>query len=79
VTNTGVIATRSWKVTWAWGSGNPVITNSWNGIVTTSGSSVTVNNQSYNGVIPPGGNTTFGFQAGYSGTFTAPTMTCSAT
>jgi hypothetical protein len=79
VTNTGTIATRSWKVTWAWGSGNPVITNSWNGIVTTSGSSVTVNNQSYNGVIQPGGNTTFGFQAGYSGTFTAPTLTCSAT
>jgi mannan endo-1,4-beta-mannosidase len=78
VTNTGTVATKSWKVTWTWG-GNQAIVNSWNGVVTSSGTSVTVTNQSYNAVIPPGGTTSFGFQASYSGTITAPTMTCSAT
>ena len=78
VTNTGTVATKTWKVTWTWG-GNQAIVNSWNGVVTSSGASVTVTNQSYNGVIPPGGNTSFGLQASYSGTITNPTLTCSAT
>jgi cellulose 1,4-beta-cellobiosidase len=77
VTNTGTVATKSWKVTWTWG-GNQAITNSWNAVVASSGTSVTVTNQSYNAVIAQGGNTSFGFQAGYSGTITAPTLTCSA-
>jgi cellulose 1,4-beta-cellobiosidase len=34
---------------------------------------------SYNNVIAAGGNTTFGFQASFSGTITAPTLSCSAT
>jgi cellulose 1,4-beta-cellobiosidase len=33
----------------------------------------------YNNVIAVAGNTTFGFQAGFSGTNTAPTLSCSAT
>ena len=78
VTNTGTVATKSWKVTWTW-SGNQAITNSWNAVVTSSGTSVTATNQSYNAVIAAGGNTSFGFQASFSGTITAPTLTCSAT
>ena len=78
VTNTGTVATKSWKVTWTWG-GSQAITNSWNAVVASSGTSVTATNQSYNAVLAPGGNTSFGFQASYSGTITAPTLTCSAT
>ena len=78
VTNTGTVATKSWKTTWTWG-GNQAIVNSWNATVTSSGPSVTALNASYNNVIAAGGNTSFGFQASFSGTITAPTMTCSAT
>jgi mannan endo-1,4-beta-mannosidase len=78
VTNTGTVATKSWKVTWTWG-GNQAIVNSWNAIVSSSGTSVTVTNQSYNAVIAPNGTTSFGLQASFSGTITAPTLACSAT
>jgi cellulose 1,4-beta-cellobiosidase len=33
---------------------------------------------SYNGAIAGGGNTTFGFQANFSGTNATPTLSCSA-
>jgi hypothetical protein len=33
---------------------------------------------SYNGVIAPGANTSFGFQGSYTGTNSAPTLTCTA-
>jgi hypothetical protein len=36
-----------------------------------------VTNLSYNGSISAGGNTSFGFQATYSGSNAAPTLTCS--
>ena len=77
VTNTGTAATKGWKVTWTWG-GNQQITNIWNAAESHSGQSETATNMSYNGVIAPGANTSFGFQAGYSGTNTAPTLTCTA-
>jgi cellulose 1,4-beta-cellobiosidase len=35
-----------------------------------------VTNAGYNGSIAPGGNTSFGFQAGYSGSDPSPTLTC---
>ena len=78
VTNSGTVATKSWKITWTWG-GNQAITNSWNAAITSSGTAVTAANQTYNAVIAAAGNTTFGFQASYSGTNAAPTLTCSAT
>jgi cellulose 1,4-beta-cellobiosidase len=34
---------------------------------------------SYNGAIAAGGKITFGFQASFSGTNAAPTLSCSAT
>jgi cellulose 1,4-beta-cellobiosidase len=64
-------------VTWTWG-GNQQVTNLWNGASSQSGTAVSVTNLSYNGVIAAGGNTSFGFGAGYSGTNTAPTLTCTA-
>jgi cellulase/cellobiase CelA1 len=74
----GSAAIKTWKVTWTWG-GNQAITNSWNATVTSSGTSVTATNLSYNGALAAGGNTTFGLQASFSGTNTAPTLSCSAT
>jgi len=78
VNNTGTVATRTWKVTWTWG-GNQAFVNTWNATITQSGTAVTATNMSYNNVIAAGGNTTFGFQATYSGTNTTPTVACSAT
>jgi cellulose 1,4-beta-cellobiosidase len=78
VSNPGTVATKTWKVTWTW-SGNQSIVNSWNAAITSSGTAVTATNLSYNGASAPGGNTSFGFQASFSGTNTNPTLTCSAT
>ena len=78
VSNPGTVATKTWKVTWTW-NGNQAISNSWNAAVTSSGTAVTANNMSYNGAIAAAGNTAFGFQASFSGTNAAPTLTCSAT
>ena len=78
VTNSGTVATKTWTVTWTWG-GNQAFVNTWNATITQSGTAVTAKNMSYNNVINAGGNTTFGFQASFSGTNTTPTLTCSAT
>ena len=78
VSNPGTVATKTWRVTWTW-NGNQSIVNSWSAAVTSSGASVTANNLSYNGAIAAGGKTTFGLQAGFSGSITAPTLSCSAT
>ncbi|MEY9910249.1 chitodextrinase [Catenulispora sp. MAP12-49] len=78
VTNSGTAPTNGWKVAWTWG-GNQQITSVWNGVLAGSGqSSVAVTNAAYNGSIAAGGNTSFGFQAGYSGTNGSPTLTCTA-
>ena len=73
----GSAAIKTWKVTWTWG-GNQAITNAWNATVTSSGTAVTATSMSYNGALAAAGSTSFGFQATYSGTNAAPTLTCSA-
>ncbi len=78
VTNTGSAPTSSWSVSWNFG-GDQSVTNSWNATVTQSGATVTATGETFDAVIAPGGNTSFGFQAGYSGTNSAPTLTCTAT
>jgi chitodextrinase len=75
VTNKGSTAGTGWKVNWTWG-GNQQITNLWNGVESHSGQSETVTNASFNGSIAPGASTSFGFQASFSGSNTAPTLTC---
>jgi cellulose 1,4-beta-cellobiosidase len=75
ITNTSTAALSSWQVKWSW-AGNQQITNSWNATVTSSGKSVTAKNAGFNGTIAPGSSTSFGFQATYSGSNTAPTLTC---
>ncbi|WP_344615733.1 cellulose binding domain-containing protein [Dactylosporangium salmoneum] len=76
VQNNGTTPISSWRVTWTW-AGNQQITNAWNAGCTQSGRTVTAVNLGYNGTIPPGGSTTFGFQATYSGSNTAPTLSAS--
>jgi chitodextrinase len=76
VTNGGTAAIHSWRVTWAW-SGNQRITNAWNTVLNQAGTAVTADNAGYNGTVAPGTSVTFGFQATYSGTNTAPTLTAS--
>ncbi|QMU74016.1 glycoside hydrolase [Streptacidiphilus sp. P02-A3a] len=77
VTNTGTAATKSWTVSWTW-PGSQQITNLWNGSYTQTGTSVTVTNAAYNNAIAVGGNTSFGFGASYTGSNTAPTLSCTA-
>lgn len=76
VTNTGAATSSGWKVTWTWG-GDQQIVNTWNGVESHSGQAETVTNAAYNGSLAPGGSTSFGFQAGYSGSNASPTLTCS--
>ena len=58
------------------GRSGQTITQIWNGMLSTSGSTATVTNVSYNGSLPPGGSTTFGFLA--NGSASTPTITCTS-
>ncbi len=78
VNNTGTTATQAWEVTWTW-PGNQSIVNSWNAAATQSGTSATALNMAYNNAIAAGDSTAFGLQASFSGTNSAPTLSCSAT
>lgn len=76
VKNNGSSTINSWRVTWTWG-GNQTITNFWNATITQSGQGVNAVNVSYDGTIAPGQSVSFGFQATYSGTNAAPTLSAS--
>jgi mannan endo-1,4-beta-mannosidase len=73
----GAAAITGWTVTWTWPSGQR-FTNTWNAAVTGSGDTVTAKSLSYNGSLPAGGSTSWGFTASFTGTNTAPTVTCAA-
>lgn len=72
VTNTGVSTVNGWTVQWNW-PGNQQVTNGWNATVTQTGSQVAARNAPWNPTLGPNQSVTFGFQATYSGTNTAPT------
>jgi len=78
VMNHGTSPSGHWTVTWTTGSGT-TISSLWNGVMTTSGSKVTVTNAAYNGTIAADGNTTFGFTANSSSGINTPngSITCS--
>jgi cellulose 1,4-beta-cellobiosidase len=78
VNNTGTTATKTWKVTWIWPD-NQAILNSWNAAATQSGTSATALNMDYNNAIAAGGSTAFGLQSSFTGTNSAPILSCSAT
>ena len=78
VNNTGTTATKSWRVTWIWPESQSIL-NSWNAAATQSGPSATALNMAYNNAIAAGGSTAFGLQSSFTGTNSAPTLSCSAT
>jgi endoglucanase len=63
-----------WTVSWALGSGQSV-SQVWNGLLSTSGSTATVRNVAWNGGLAAGTTAQFGFLA--NGSFTGqPSLTC---
>ena len=72
VTNTGAAAINGWTLQWTW-PGNQRVTNGWNATVSQSGADVSARNAAWNATIAAGQNVSFGFQATYSGSNTAPT------
>ncbi|MDW5325690.1 cellulase family glycosylhydrolase [Plantactinospora sp. KLBMP9567] len=73
----GSSAVSGWTVTWTFANGQRV-SQAWNATVTSSGSSVTARNVSYNGSLAAGASTTFGFLGSWTGTNSAPTLSCTA-
>jgi cellulose 1,4-beta-cellobiosidase len=71
LTNDGSSAINGWTAAWTSPTGQE-ISDLWNGVVTQSGTNVSVTNASYNASIAPGGSVTLGFIATDSGTATAP-------
>jgi endo-1,4-beta-xylanase len=76
VTNNSSVATKGWTVQWTLASGQS-IAQLWGGVLSVSGSGVTVRNADYNGAVAPGGNTTFGFIGNGSST-AVPVLTCTS-
>jgi peptidoglycan/xylan/chitin deacetylase (PgdA/CDA1 family) len=72
----GSSALSTWKVTLTFANGQTV-TSSWSATVAQSGSTVTATPASYNASLPAGGSTSFGFQGTFSGSNSAPTISCS--
>ncbi|GAA1634092.1 glycoside hydrolase family 6 protein [Actinoplanes couchii] len=72
VTNLGDAITNGWTLTWAWPSGQTV-TQGWSATITQSGANVTAVGPSWSASLPTSGTATFGFNANYPGTNTAPT------
>ncbi|MFD0201122.1 MULTISPECIES: cellulose binding domain-containing protein [Saccharothrix] len=73
VTNTGTTPISGWLITWT----KPVdqtIHQLWNGRMTVSGTSVSVEGVGWNTTIPPGASVSFGYTA--SGPAVAPQLTC---
>lgn len=73
VTVTAGKAVTGWAVSWTLGSGQSV-SQVWGGVLTVSGSTVTVRNASWNGSLAPNGTAQFGFLA--NGTESTPTLSC---
>ncbi len=72
ISNGGTSAINGWTLTFSF-PGDQKITNSWNGVVTQSGASVSIGNESYNASIPAGSSTQLGFQGTWTSSDAAPT------
>ncbi|MFI6763144.1 cellulose binding domain-containing protein [Micromonospora sp. NPDC050417] len=73
--STGTFA--GWAAHWSFGAGQQ-ISQSWNAVVSQSGTNVSARNVGWNGNLAPGATATFGFIANWNGTNPAPTVTCTA-
>ena len=76
VTNNSSVATKGWTVQWTLASGQS-ISQLWSGVLSVSGSAVTVRNADYNGAVAPGASTTFGF-IGTGSSTAVPVLTCTS-
>jgi mannan endo-1,4-beta-mannosidase len=68
---------NGWTVTWTFADGQRV-TQAWNATVTSAGAAITARNASYNGKLAAGAGTTFGFTGSWTGTNSAPAVSCTA-
>lgn len=75
--NSTTAALNGWTTKWTYANGQ-AITQIWSGVLTASGSNITVKPMPYNTTIPAGASTTFGFLATQSGTNPIPTVTCTS-
>ncbi len=65
ITHLGSDPINGWTLTWNF-PGDQIITSLWNGIVSQTGSEVSVLNESWNGFLAPGQSVTLGFEAAYN-------------
>jgi cellulase/cellobiase CelA1 len=77
VTNSGTSSTTGWTLTWTFANGQ-VISQSWGGKATQTGTAVAAVNEAWNGALASGGSTSLGFIAGWTTTNTIPAVTCTA-
>ncbi|MBB5868027.1 hypothetical protein F4553_001406 [Allocatelliglobosispora scoriae] len=68
---------NGWTVKWTYANGQ-TITTLWSGVLTSSGSAVTVKNVDYNRVLTANASAVFGFQASTGATNTVPVLTCTS-
>lgn len=74
----GTSRINGWTVGLTYANGQRV-TQSWNTLLSTSGTTVTARNESYNGTLGPAASATFGFIGSWTGTNSPPSLTCTAT
>jgi lysophospholipase L1-like esterase len=73
--NAGTTSASTWTATFNFTNGQRV-TQAWNATVTQNTAAVTARPATWNGALAPGATATFGFLASWSGTNTAPTVSC---
>ena len=71
IRNTTAAAVDGWRLVWRFGNGQRV-TQLWGGVVTLTGTTVTVRNAAYNGALAPGASATVGFTASRDGANPTP-------
>ncbi|MFV2119865.1 cellulase family glycosylhydrolase [Streptomyces sp. Act-28] len=71
VRNTGTAAVRGWRLDFAF-PGSQTVKSAWNAKVVQQGSQVRVAPEPWTETIPAGGSVSFGFNASFTGTNTAP-------
>ncbi|MEU7901303.1 cellulase family glycosylhydrolase [Actinoplanes sp. NPDC049118] len=73
IRNTGTTPGRAWTATWTFPAGTSVA-SLWNGVLSSTGTAVTVRNVAHNGTLGAGAGTSFGFVG--SGPAVTPAITC---
>jgi hypothetical protein len=77
LTNAGDAATRGWSLGWTFAPGQ-VIANSWGGLHTQNGATVSVKDAGYNANLAAGATVTFGFIGRWTAANPVPaTVACS--